>query len=332
MSDIRDLRSLPKCHLHLHLEAAMRPGTLADLAAQYSLPMPRIGGYETFADFVVVYETAVEVLRSPADWERLADEVVADAAAEGVVYLEPAFWAARYRDRFGPDRDIWHMVIELFAAAAERHGVAVSWLSAVDRVVDDSEAARGVAELAVELMPLGVVSFGLHNDEVGHPPGDFAEPFAIAQEAGLVAAPHAGELDHGVRVREAVEVLGATRIGHGVRAVEVPGLVGALAASGVCLDVCPTSNVILGVVRSFESHPLGGLLDAGVPCSLNADDPLMFDTTILHEYERCRDVLAFSDERLAAIAKTSIDHAAGLTLDRRVRALSSVDDWLAGAR
>ena len=325
----RPLAALPKAHLHVHLEAAMRPETLVEMAAAQGMTVPAIGAYGSFAAFSGVYELATQVLQTEQDWARLADEVAADAAAEGVVYLEPAFWPGRYRARFGSDRAIWDMVLELFEQAATRHGVVLRWMSAIDRVVDDPAAAMAVAELAAELAPRGVVSFGLHNDEVGHPPTDFVAPFAVAREAGLAATPHAGELDEGRHVRDAVLHLGATRIGHGIRAREVDGLVAELAERGTCLDVCPTSNLLLGIVPSLAGHPLGALLDAGVTCTLNADDPLLFSTTVLGEYEVARSALGFDDDRLAALAANSIRASAALPPAAVTTALAGVEAWLA---
>ncbi|QXC60913.1 adenosine deaminase [Aquihabitans sp. G128] len=325
---MRDLRTLPKAHLHLHLEAGMRHATLADLAAQKGLVVPEIGAYGSFAAFSGTYDLATKVLETRADWARLADEVLADAAAEGCAYIEPAFWAERYRDRFGSDRETWTMVLDLFEEAADRHGVGIGWIAAIDRVHDDEAASLAIADLAIELMPRGVVAIGLHNDEVGHPPTDFVAAFARARAAGLRSAPHAGELDEGRHVLDAVEQLGADRIAHGVRSFEVEGLVERLAAWGTCLDVCPTSNLLLGIVPDLASHPLPALLDAGVRCTLNADDPLLFDATILGEYELARDVFGFDDERLAAIARTSIE-ASTLGDDAMAAALAGISAWLA---
>jgi adenosine deaminase len=320
---------LPKGHLHLHLEAGMRASTLADLAAQKGLTVPAIGSYGNFTAFAGVYDLATHVLQTRADWERLADEVLTDAAADGCAHIEPAFWAGRYRDTFGTDREAWTTVLELFTEAGRRHGVSVTFVSAVDRVLDDEAASVAIAELAVELAPLGVTGFGLHNDEVGHPPTDFVRAFAIAREGGLLAVPHAGELDEGRHVQDAVEQLGAVRIAHGVRSGEVPGLLARLADEGIVLDVCPTSNRLLGVVPDTPNHPLGAFLDAGIRCTLGADDPLLFDSTVLGEYQLARDVLGFDDSRLAAIARTSIE-ASGMAAQAKPAALAGIDAWLAG--
>ena len=222
---MRDLVTLPKAHLHIHLEAGMRPSTLADLAAKYNMVMPEIRGYGTFAAFSDMYVGAIEVLRERDDWERLADEIMADHVADGAVYLEPAFGAINYRHRFPNDRACWEFVIEVFGEAAARHGMAIGWMVGVDRVMESGTEAAELARLAVALREHGVVSLGLHNDEVGHPPADFVDAFRIAREGGLLSTPHAGELEHGRFVADSIDLLGAHRIEHGVRAFEVPGLV-----------------------------------------------------------------------------------------------------------
>jgi len=168
----------------------------------------------------------------------------------------------------------------------------------------------------------------LHNDEVGHPPSDFVEGFRIAREGGLMITPHAGELESGHFVKDSVELLGAQRIQHGVRSFEVPGLVEQLAGAGICLDVCPTSNIMLGVFASLAQHPLPQLLAAGVPVTINADDPLLFGPGLLDEYELCRREFALTDEQLAAIARTSIEYS-GAPDALKTTALAGIDAWLA---
>ncbi len=170
----------------------MRPSTLADLAAKYGRPVPEIRGFGSFTVFSSMYEAATDVLRERDDWERLADELCADHLAEGAVYLEPSFSAINFRHRFATDEDCWELVFDVFNAAAERHGIALRWMVAVDRVFDDHDAAVRLASFALANTANGVVSFGLHNDEVGHPPADFVEPFRIAREGGLQITPHAG--------------------------------------------------------------------------------------------------------------------------------------------
>jgi adenosine deaminase len=151
---------------------------------------------------------------------------------------------------------------------------------------------------------------------------------ALAAQAGLICAPHAGEFAGPASVRAAIEALHARRILHGVRAVEDPDLLREVAARGVCFDVCLTSNVKLGVVPTLEQHPLPVLLAAGVPCSLGADDPLLFDASLLDEYDHARTTLGLDDVQLAEIARASL-RSGGTPSPLRERALAGVDAWLA---
>ena len=305
----------------------MRPETLAELAATYGLAVPEIRGFGSFAAFSQTYVAACEVLRTDDDLRRLVDEVVADAAAAGAVWVEPATYVPHHRERLGTDDHILELILDELTAAGIRHGVGTGLLVAADRTLDPSDAVDQ-ARLAIRYAADGVVSFGLHNDEAGHPPEPFGEAFDIARAGGLLSAPHAGELDGPASVVGAIQRLGADRIQHGVRAVEDPDLVVQLADLGICLDVCPTSNVLLSVVARIEDHPLPDLLTAGVRCSLNADDPLLFGPGLLEEYELCRATLGLDDAALAGVARTSIE-ASGAPDSLKVRATRHVDAWLA---
>lgn len=306
----------------------MRASTLAELAAKYGIEMPTILGFGSFSEFSAMYVAATAVLRAPEDWCRLAEEICEDHVRDGAVYLEPSFWAAHHRHVFESDHECWTFVLDTFHAAAARHGLTIRFMAAVDRVRNTSDEAVALAEHAVSLRDAGVVSFGLHNDEVGHPPQDFVAGFATAKEGGLLITPHAGELEGGAFVRDSVELLGADRIQHGVRSLEIDGLVETLAARGTCLDVCPTSNIMLGVFPDLASHSLPRLLDAGLRCSVNADDPLLFGSGLLDEYELCRREFGFDDERMAFIARCSIE-SGGAPADVKTVALARIDAWMA---
>jgi adenosine deaminase len=325
---MRDLAALPKAHPHLHLEAAMRPTTLANLAKKYGIEMPVVRGYGSFAAFSDMYVAATAVLRSPDDWRRLADEVCEDHVRDGAVYIEPAFWAGNFRHIFASDEECWHFVLDTFRDAADTYGITIRFMSAVDRVQDSPEQAIVLARQALALRDHGVVSFGLHNDEVGHPPQDFIDAFKMAKDGGLLITPHAGELESGQFVRDSIDFLGADRIEHGVRSFEVEGLVEDLVRRGTCLDVCPTSNIMLGVFPDLAAHPLPRLIDAGVRCSVNADDLLLFGPGLLDEYELCRREFGFDDNRMANIAKVSIK-AGGSPGAMKEAALLKIDEWLA---
>ncbi len=326
-SDVRDLAALPKAHLHVHLEGGMRPATLRDLAQRNGMPVPEVRGFGNFGVFAAMYVAACDVLTTPQDVARLIDETVDDAAAAGAVHVEPGMFLPHHRARLGPDEHVLEIVLDALASASARTGVSTGLMVSADRTRSPEDAAAQ-ARLAARYAGRGVVAFGLANDEQGHPPEPFAEAFDIARSAGLLSTPHAGELDGPASVRGALDVLGADRILHGVRAVEDPALVQRLAASEVCLDVCPTSNLMLSVVDDLSAHPLVALLDAGVQCSIGADDPLLFGPGLLEEYELCRTTLGLSDAQLAAVARTSLT-ASGASPQVVEDGVAAVDAWLA---
>jgi adenosine deaminase len=325
--DARDLRSLPKGHLHLHLEGAMRPSTLAELAETAGIPVPEIRGYGSFTAFSDTYVAACQVLLTPDDFARLVYEVVEDSVLDGAVWVEPSFYAPHHRNRFGADEGIVDMVLDAAADAAAKLGVGVGVMLAADRTVDPTIAVEQ-ARLAARRVDRGVVSFGLANDEAIGPPEPFAEAFAIAKEAGLLSTPHAGELAGPESVWGALDTLAPDRLQHGVRSIEDPELIARLADSEITLDVCPTSNLLLSVYPSLEEHPLPQLLEAGIRCSLNGDDPLLFGPVLLEEYELARTTMGLDDDALATIARASIE-GSGAPAALKVSATQAIDEWLA---
>ncbi|WOF23329.1 adenosine deaminase [Microbacterium betulae] len=322
----RDLRALPKGHLHLHLEAGMRPATLTDMCRRLGIEPPPTSGFTGFTEFVRCYRALLAVLQAPEHLERLFHEVFEDQAADGVVYVELAVSPALYAEAYGSTPAALARMVAFADAASRAHGVSHGLMATVDRTAGAAQAVE-VARAAAALAGEGVVALGLANDERGFPCRDFAEAFAIARAAGLQATPHAGELAGPESVREAIDVLHADRVLHGVRAIEDPALVAVLAERGIPLDVCPTSNVLLDVVDAIEDHPLPRLLAAGVRCSINADDPLLFGPGILAEYETCRTALGLSDVQLAACAWTSIETTSA-PVEVKAAARERMDAWM----
>jgi len=308
----------------------MRPVTLHELADRYGVSLPSLQGDGSFAAFVGMYRAASSVLQSPEDYQRLMLEVAQDAAEAGAVWIEPAVWLTQNQARRLGLRDE-EAILELLTDAAQRAerqtGVGIGLMMSTNRTRAPEEVV-GLAHLAARYAGRGVVAFGLADDESRVGPQPFAEAFGVARAAGLICAPHAGELAGASSVLGALDALGAHRIQHGVRAVEDPRLVERLARERVCLDVCPTSNLILGVVPSLEAHPLAELLEAGVFLSVNSDDPLFFGSGLCDEYEVCRSVLGLADEALAQIAASSV-RASGAPETTSRTALGAVDRWLA---
>jgi adenosine deaminase len=327
MSTGRDLKTLPKAHLHLHVEGGMRKSTLVERAEHYGIPLPPVGSYRSFTEFAQLYEAACAVLRTHDDLRRLVRESVEDAARSGAVWLEMGVRPTLHLSKFASEAEILETFIDEGRVAGRQLGVEVGVLMTIDRTEPVAIAMRE-AQVASAFAGRGVVSLGLANDEVGHPPGPFAEPFRIARDAGLLSCPHAGELEGPASMWEALDALAADRLQHGVRCLEDPRLVERLADQGVCLDVCPTSNFCLGVTPTVEEHPLPSLLAAGLRCSLNADDPLFFGADLIDEYVLAREKLQLSDEQLAEIARSSIQCSGASDSFKRTWS-QAVDAWLA---
>lgn len=324
----RELAALPKAHLHLHLDGAMRETTLGELCARSGSAPPVIPHGSTFASFEVFMDAITachDLLASPLNLRRVVGEIVEDAAYDGAVWVELSLWPGLFRGRLGPERDAVQLVLEAGQDAAARVGIGFGLMIAANRHAGP-EAATAAAQLAVEMRTLGVVSFGLDGDEASFPPAPFADAFALAKRGGLLSTPHAGELLGPQSVIDAMDLLHADRILHGVRAVEDSGLVARIVGSAVCLDVCPTSNFKLGVSVP-EDHPLPALLAAGVRCTVNADDPLLFGSSLLGEYELCRSQFSLSDHELASIAADSID-CSGAPDELKVAGAAAISRWL----
>lgn len=323
----RSLVDLPKAHLHLHLEGSARPSTIAELAdrAGVAVPVYQGGGLPAF---VGAYQSASELIRHPDDLARICRELVEDEAAEGARYIEPMYVPDRYASVFGlDDEEVWSVVRAAFAEASARTGVEVGVVVGAIRHLPLTHADAAVA-FAERHAGAGVVAFGIAGDEARVPIGPFVAACQRARTAGLLVVPHAGETTGAPTVREALELVRPDRIAHGVRAVEDAAVLRRLADAGVACDVCPTSNVILGVAPDLASHPLPGMLAAGVRVTLGADDQLFFGSSLAGEYRVAREAFGLLDSALAAIATTSA-RASGASRATVEQIVAGIDDWLA---
>jgi adenosine deaminase len=314
----RSLRTLPKAHLHLHFEAAVRRATLAEAARETrALPSWALGtGFEGFA---AAYLGMIDFLSEPGMFDVAFEAAARDAVDEGVVYVELAVSPHFYAKFFGTSEAALAEMAAAADRAMQRRGVGIGLMLTVDRTLPVAHAEE-IIDLAIAWKSRGVVSVGAANDERGHPLAPFAADFRRA-----AVAPHAGELAGPDSVRDALAA-GASRIEHGIRAIEDPALIELLARQDVCLDVCPTSNVLLEVVPALPEHPLPALLRAGVPCTINADDPTILEVGILDEYTTARNELQLTDGELAECARTSIRFSSLNSADKR-RALEEIDAW-----
>jgi adenosine deaminase len=266
------------------------------------------------------------VLREPADVFRLLAETAADERAEGSGWLEIQVDPSGYAARFGGLTPTVELVLEAAAAAQAATGVGIGVIIAANRTKHPLEA-RTLARLATQYAGRGVTGFGLSNDERRGAAADFAPAFRIAGRAGLLLTPHGGELAGPDSVRACLDALGAHRIGHGVAAAADPDLTKRLAAGGITCEVCPTSNVALGVAARPADVPLLALLDAGVPVALGADDPLLFGSRLTAQYELARHVHGLTDAELAGLAAMSVRGSAAPPAIAD-RLLAGIDSWL----
>jgi adenosine deaminase len=334
-----DLSALPKAHLHLHLTGAMRHSTLVELAKVHGVALPAALTEEwppalSTADergwfrFQRLYDMARSVLRTPDDLRRLILEIAEDERAEGSGWLElqadPSGFAAMY----GGVTAFTELVLDAADKAAQAAGIGIGIVIAANRTRHPMDA-RTIARLAAQYAGQGVTGFGLSNDERRGPAADFVPAFKIAERAGLMLVPHAGELVGPPSVTASLDLLHASRLGHGVRSVEDPRLVERLAAGQVTCEVCPSSNVSLGVAPDEASVPVRRLVEAGVPVALGADDPLLFGPRLVKQYEIARDVQGFTPAELAELARMSVRGSAAPPATR-ARLLSAIDAWLAG--
>lgn len=335
----RDLRRLPKAHLHLHFTGSMRHSTLLDLADEHGVRLPESLRHDwppqlSAADekgwfrFQRLYDLARSVLHTEADVRRLVDEAAQDEAAEGSRWLEIQVDPSGYGSRFGGITAFTDLVLDAARSASHRNGVGIAIVIAANRTRHPLDA-RTLARLAAQYAGRGVVGFGLSNDERRGVIQDFAPAFKIARRAGLLSVPHGGELLGPESARACLDDLGAQRLGHGIRSVEDPRLLERIVAAGVTLEVCPASNVSLGVYRTPADVPLRTLLDAGARIALGADDPLLFGSRLLDQYETARTVLGLADEQLAALAVGSVEGSSA-PADVRKEIIAGIEDWLAG--
>ncbi|MFL5953580.1 MAG: adenosine deaminase [Gaiellaceae bacterium] len=327
------LRTLPKAHLHLHLTGGMRRETLRELAIERGVHLPdRL--VEEFPDewqvlgwpkFQRLYDVARGVLRTADDIHRIVRERAEDESADGSRWLELQVTPTGYVSRFGDVVTATEIFCAAIAAAERATGVGIRLIIAANRTRPPWEAET-LARIAVRMASYGVVGFGLSNDERVAAAGDFAKAFRIARDGGLVGVPHAGELLGPSSVEDTVRALKPRRVGHGVRAAEDPRVLDLLASGGIACEVCPGSNVALGVFAGHDAVPVRELEAAGVPVVLAADDPLLFGAGLVEQYAAVRDVHGYGREQLARLAAASITHST-MPAEQRARMLADVEAW-----
>ncbi|MFI0485962.1 adenosine deaminase [Actinomadura sp. 9N215] len=321
---MRDLLSLPKAHLHVHLESTVRWATLREIGAANGVKVPDdVGTFGSFAAFFAQNDLVRACLRRPADFRRVAYEFCEDEAAQGTRYAEVSFTAAGHGERLGDLGMPLAAVLEGLDAGREAFGIEC-------RLILDHSRRRSV-ERAWRTLDLarhhdGVVAVGLAGDEA-HPGDPFNDVFAAARDAGLHVVHHAGEGEGPASIRHALGPGRTERLGHGIRILDDPDLVAEVRDRRIPLEVCPSSNVALGFAPTLEDHPLPHLLGAGLIVTLNTDIPALVGTPLTAEYTRVRDTFAYDDQALANLARAGVD-ASFAPASTKTRLHQEITTWL----
>lgn len=327
MTDVsgRNLTDLPKVHVHVHLDGSYPVEAVRDLASRQGGTFEAPRGFDSVSEFFQSYGTVPDLVQTPEDLASLCTALVVAEAAEGVLFLEPAIEPQLYAPRLGNLLDVTKLIVDALQAAAVGTGMQVGANLTVN--TDEDEAiAEELATVAAEFAGRGITAFGTAG--FVEPAGlqRFAGAAEIAHRAGLQVVSHAGQTGGPESIREALDVIGATRISHGFTAGEDSTLVDRLVAEQIVCDVCPVSNVALGLVATMSDHPVRGLIAAGAPVTLNADDSLWFGFGVTYQYQLARELWGFDDSALADVARTGL-LIPGLSTATRTRFADALTQW-----
>ena len=331
------IAALPKAELHVHHVGSASPRIVAELAAAHEgeTPVPAdpeaLADYFTFTDFrhfLRVYLSVVNLVRTEQDVWTLTYEVIRELAGQRVRYAELTVTPYSTIVRGVPAEAFCAAIEDARVRAEADFGTVVRWC--FDIPGEAGEVADITLDTALRLQPAGLVSFGLGGPEAGVDRALFAEHFAAARAAGLHSVPHAGESTGPEYVWGALQHLGAERVGHGIAAVRDPRLLRHLAERGIVLEVCPTSNVRTRSVPSLAEHPLPALVAAGVPVTINSDDPPMFGTTLNAEYAVAARLLGLDEAGVAELARAAVRASFADATTKRAL-LAEIDATLAPA-
>jgi len=324
---------IPKAELHVHLEGTAPPALIRRIAQRNGIPVPE-GVFKTedefewtdFLHFLRTYDLAASVIRTQQDYRDVTYEYLSSCAAEGAIYVELIASPDHAAAAGLSDADHYAAIAQGIDDARADHGIEARILLAAVRNFGVAAAEKIARNHADDRHPY-VVGFNLVGDEAAWPPTLFARAYEIAARSGLGCTVHAGEHAGPESVREAL-ALPITRISHGVRSIEDPALVAELADRGTVLEVCPSSNVSLGLYPSYEDHPIGALRDAGVRVTLGSDDPPYFACSIGSQYALARERMGFDEEQLRVMTRLAVE--ASFAEDAVKEALSARLDFPGG--
>ena len=309
------IAKLPKVELHLHHEGAAPPAFIRGMAQEKGVNLNGVFNadgsyaYRDFVHFLSVYEAATSVLKTPEDYARLTKAVLEESAANDVIYsetfLSPDFCGG---SDVGAWREYLHAIQEAANEAERDYGIILRGVVTCIRHFGP-ENAKAAALCAAETAGDWITGFGIAGDEMKGKPKDFAYSFDMAREAGLRLTAHAGEWGGAQSVADAANDLRVERIGHGVHAINDLALVDKLVENEITLEVCPGSNVTLGVYPSLAKHPIEKLRERGVKVTVSTDDPPFFHTTMRDEYLNLARTFGWDEAVFTEINETAANAA-----------------------
>jgi adenosine deaminase len=307
------IRALPKVELHVHVEGAVAPSTIAELARANGVDLgvtdpAELYRYRDLADFLRVFDLVCASLRTAADLHRVTYEALGIAADAGVRYRE-MFFSPTFLMRHGvPFPTIWDGIAAGIADAAVDHGIVCRMILDVHKPAGPA-AAEELIDLAEVCDRDLLVGIGGDAGEIGVDLSGLAEPFRRARRLGFRTTMHLGEEGPAADIRTGIDVLGVERIDHGVSLLDDPALVAEVAERRIAVTACPTSNVSIGIIDAIEHHPWPRLRAAGVLVTLNSDNAEMFGVDLADELCRARDAFGLGFEALADLCLEGVDAA-----------------------
>jgi aminodeoxyfutalosine deaminase len=321
------IASLPKAELHLHLEGSIQPATVCALTARHGVVMSEEEvrqryAYRDFPEFIEAFKWVTSFLRDPQDYALIARDLAEHLLTQSVIYAEVTLSIGVMllrKQRPEPNFEALLRATEPF----ERRGLRFRWVFDAARQFG-VDAAMQVVESAHRCNSKAIVAFGIGGDELSFPTQDFRPVYDRAGQIGLHKLMHAGEVGGAEKIREAIELLGAERIGHGIAAINDPELMDLLAERKIPLEICPGSNMRTAALAKqlgredarMEDHPLPQLLRHGIPIVLSTDDPAMFHTTLREEYANAAR-MGLQEHELTRIVEMGFEHAFLPTNEKR---------------
>jgi adenosine deaminase len=325
MSLTEFIREMPKVELHVHLEGAVRPRTLLELAKRHNIELPsdteegilQWYKFRDFGHFVQIYLKISSCIRTPEDIEWIAREFLVGQAEQNIRYSEVTYTAwTHYAQKKLEFEDQLAALNRAKEWGESELGVSMRYIIDIPRVIP-ADTALTVADWAISGIGRGVVALGLGGPEKGNPPERYTDAYDRVHDAGLPCILHAGEHAGPESIWGALRTGDSIRIGHGVRCLEDAILTNYLRERQIPLEVCPTSNICLGVFPRMEDHPLPRLIQEGLYVTLNSDDPPMFNTTLTDEYLKVAQVFGMDEDALGGLVMNGV-RAARLPSEQKV--------------